>query len=489
MRDRLFAFLHILSRPAVALGGSLAIALLAIAGAWYLTSVSPSGVSVRAVLAPLTQEVDVSGAVAAARDTDLSFPSAGQVAAIFVTVGQQVGIGQTLAALNHAGQSAALEGAEANLAAANARLAQLQAGTRPEQLAIATQTVASAESSSYVAADAAVHATVDTLFSNPRSTNPTLLLFLPDATLLNKIQNERIALEPLFISWNANGTSSAVIEQNLAQVAVFLDDLAKALAATPPSSSISAATLAVDASAIAAARTAVAGAHSSLTAAEGALALAEAGATPQDIAAALATVAAAQAAVDSAHVAVGNTYISAPMSGTITRQDANLGETVSPNVPLISMIANGKFEAVAQVSENDIAKITLGDAVVATFTDYPGVSFPAIVTEVSPAPTLSGGSASYTVKATFANNDARIILGRSVNLSIVTGGKASALVVPASAVITDNNQKFVYVLSALGAYQKTAVTTGMTSSAGMTEIVSGLEGGTQVLTFGASHTP
>lgn len=507
MRDRFIAILTVLSKPAVALGGAVLIGGAALGYAYYATNVSPSGSYTAATVGPITEEVDVTGAVKAAHATDLGFQVGGRIAAIHVQVGDHVGAGETLAVLDGGAASAALAGAKAALEMQQAKLASLQAGTRPEQLAVDETAAAQAElalqnavQSAYVYADDAVHVKADQAFLNPRTGNAQLAPQVSDANLVNKVQQERNALEPVLVSWqgslsatSSNATTSvASVEANLKTVGVFLDDLAQALAETAPGGATSATTLANYQSAVNAARVSVSTALTSVTSAEtgeksaaGALALAQAGATSQDIAAQQAAVDSAQAAVSSAQVALNYTAIVAPVSGTITAQNAELGETVAPGAPLISMIADGKFQADAQVSENDIGKIAAGDTVIASFDAYPGATFAATVTTVPPAATVAAGVPSYTVTVTFADNDARIRAGLSANLRIIAATKADVLSVPSSAVITSGDQKFVYVQGANGPV-KTPVTTGIMSANGSAEILSGLSEGQRVLTFGSS---
>ena len=489
MRPTLLALAQVLAKPAVAIGGALVLSVVAIGGAYYLTNVSPSGAYTAAVEAPITQSVNVSGPVESAQNTDLSFQVPGQVASINVKVGQHVVAGQTLIALSGGSQAAALASAKANLEEAQANLASLQAGTRSEQLAIDQTTVNSDITTAYVAADTAVHVDADQVFTNPRNASAALTVVVPDSVLVNATVQERIALEQVLTNWNAGIASGtldpAVAAQDLTQVSTFLSNMASLLAEVQPSQAVPAATLAGYQASIASARSSIAASLSALTGAEGALMLAQAGATPQAIAAGQAQVDAAAAAVQAAAVAAGETVLSAPISGTITAQNANPGQTVAPGIILVSMESDAAFEAKAPVSEADISKVKTGESVNATFDAYPNTNFPAVVTAVDPAATLTNGVASYQVTATFAQNDPRIASGLTAHLSIITATSTDALVIPVSAVITDaSGNQFVYAKAARGADQKLPVTTGIEGADGMVQILSGLSAGTKVLTFG-----
>jgi RND family efflux transporter MFP subunit len=508
MRARLFAFLRFISQPAVALGGAVLIAAIAVGVTWYTTRVSPTGDYTAAMVAPITQEVDVSGPVQGAQTTTLSFQIPGAVASIPIIVGEHVSAGQTLVTLDGGSQAAALLAAQANLQTAQANLAQLTAGTRSQQLTIDQNAVAEdqialsdAISSAYVAADSAVYVAADPLFTNPRTASAALTVIVPDQDLANTVVQERIALEPVLTAWGAqisspsfgagdlSGLATSSV-QNLTEVNNFLNDFSSALVDVQPSPTLSASALAAYEANITEARTSTAGALSALTgaetsliAAQGALALAQAGATPQAIAEGQAQVSAAQAAVDAAQVVSDETVLVAPISGTITAQNANPGQTVAPGTPLVSMQGDGAFEAKVPISDSDIGQVKIGEAVTATFDAYPGVTFPAVITEVDPAATVTNGVSSYMVTATFTSTDPRIQSGLTAYLAIITASAPNAIVIPTSAIISNATSQFVYVKST-GKDVQTPVTVGIQSASGMTQILSGLSAGEQVLTFG-----
>ncbi|HEX8946774.1 MAG TPA: efflux RND transporter periplasmic adaptor subunit [Candidatus Paceibacterota bacterium] len=269
-----------------------------------------------------------------------------------------------------------------------------------------------------------------------------------------------------------------------------MSDLSAALFKALPNGATSATVLSGYQTNVDAARVEVSNALTALTTAEtayhtasGTLTLAKAGATQNDVDAQRAVVAAAQASLASAQAAAAQTYLVAPISGTVSAQNANLGQTVTPGMPLVSIVADGKYQADAQVSEVDVAKMKVGDTVEANFAAYPDATFAATVTTVPPAATLSNGTPSYTVTVTFADNDERIKPGLSANLRIITARKEHALTVPTSAIITSGAQKFVYVKRADSAV-KVPVTTGIESADGMTEITNGLVAGDAIEAFG-----
>lgn len=505
-RERLVRFLAFVSRPTVAIGGALIMGGASIALAWQLTSATPSGAYSIVTTGSVREEVDVSGTVKAAQNADLSFQTTGQVAVISVAVGDHVSAGQKLITLSNATQAAAVALAQANLETQQAKLAALLAGTRPEQLAIdetaaqqARAALDDAIQSAYIMADDAVHAKADQSFSNPRVAAAQLVPLIPDATLASHVEAERVALEPVLGAMQNLIASSGDLEQRVVQVqsdlntiSTFLDDLSTALFKALPDSTTPAATLtgyqtSVDAGRIeiSEALTALTSADTAYRTAAGTLALAQAGATQDAINAQQASVDAARASLAVAQAAADQTYLVAPIAGTVAQQNADLGETVTPGMPLVSLVSDGRYQADMQVSEIDVGKIKVGDPVEVTFDAYSGAMFSATVTTVPPAATVVDNASSYTVTVTFDQNDPRIKPGLSANVRIITASKQDALLAPTSAIIIDSAQTFVY-LKRDGAVVKTPVTIGIESATGMIEVTSGLVAGDSVLTFGSA---
>jgi HlyD family secretion protein len=129
---------------------ALGLALLAAAGAWWYTTrrstASTTTSFARVTQGTMTIAVSGSGAVAAARTVELPFQQAGTITSVDVAVGQQVSAGQALATIDAGDLQLALEQAQANLKAAQAKLAQTKDGTTtPADIANAKAALASAE--------------------------------------------------------------------------------------------------------------------------------------------------------------------------------------------------------------------------------------------------------------------------------------------------------------------------------------------------------
>ena len=488
---------------------SVAVFVIIFGGYWFFVrSSSPEYQFITVTRGSIIETVSATGNTVPIKSVSLGFQSAGTIAHVNYNLGDTVGAGAIIAGLNTANLSAALQQAQANLAVAEANLASLTAGTRPEQLAIDQSAVAQDEialmnavASAYTVSDSAIHVNTDQFFTNARNSSAALTFNVPDAALSNTVVRERIALEPMFSAWSAQISSPsfsssdpiAVATQavkNLAQVNTFLNDTATALAKTQPSGDLSLATLNAYQSSIATARTSVTSALSTLTSAkttltsaEGALALAQAGSTPEAIAAQKAQVQEAQAGVASAEANLQNAEIIAPISGVVMQQDAKIGQQASPGTPLVSIIGTSGFEVDTGVSDTDIGKLTVGNKVSMTLDAFPNETFSGSVFYIAPAETNTGGVVSYQIKIAFDKPDPRLKSGLTANVDIRAKQDDNVLILPQYAILQNDSGTFVKTLVG-----KTATTTpvmlGIQDQSGNVEILSGVTEGEQVINIG-----
>ncbi|MBU6323173.1 MAG: efflux RND transporter periplasmic adaptor subunit [Patescibacteria group bacterium] len=510
MPKRLIASLA--AHPVTSVVSVAAVALAITGGIALHTLVRPTVTAVRVALGPLTEVVSADGVVRASEAADLSLQTSGRVTAIPASVGEHVYAGQTLLLTDDASAAAALASAKAALAVQEAKLASLETGTRPEQLALDRTAVTDDQAalrdairSAYVYADDAVHVRADALFTNPRTNAPTLAFTVSDSVLANTIQTDRVTIEstlaklaalvnaPSFATDDPRSTAFAA-SASLSSVVSFLDELAKALTAAPTGATLSSAALAADQASIntgrlnvSAALTALTSATTALSNAEGTLTLASSGATAEDLAAQKAQVDVAAAAVDSAQAELDKTALAAPFAGTVSRQDAQVGDTLSPGQSVISVVSDAHYRMDAYVSEADIGKIAVGDAASVTLAAYPdSAPLPATVSAVAPAAEQVGGILAYKVTAVLTDNDPRVKAGLSGSLSVTTKHLDSVLQVPASAVIRNGTDHFVMRVLANGSALQVPVTVGATGSNGNTAILSGLSENDSVETFGSA---
>ncbi len=474
--------------------------------------------------ADFVKQVSVSGKVVALRSVDLAFDQSGRVSRVYAKVGDQVSSGKILASVENGDAYANVLQREANLEAAQARLADLLNGTRPEEISIARQEVTSAESAvtqrlkglsdaikaSYSTGDDALRRYADQLFTNPRTASVTFKYQI-DSNLKAELERERYELEQMLVAWNLQVNGIISKEQifvyadqaidHLEDIRSFLDKMSIAVNSIIASSNLSETTLDGYKTDIALARTNVNTAISSITSAETLyksaqsslqsakdnLSLKEAGATPEEIKAQEAIVKSEEASLTNAQAQYRKTLITAPFSGIITKMDVEVGGQASVSVPQISMISKGNFIIESFIPEINISSITVGNEAEATLDAYgEEVVFSAHVINVDPAETIKDGVSTYKVELEFDELDPRIRSGMTANVLITTLKKENVLSVPQGIIERIDGKNYVYKLVG-DTKVKQEVSIGEVSSMGSAEILSGLAAGDVVLLTGKTN--
>lgn len=201
--------------------------------------------------------------------------------------------------------------------------------------------------------------------------------------------------------------------------------------------------------------------------------------------AAVARVTVAQAQLGQQRARIGRLDIRSPADGLILTRAVEPGQVVSASQGALFRIAKGgEMELLAKLAETDLAQLAIG--------------IPADVTPVGTTLTLKGSvwQLSPVIDPQTRQGVARIAL--AYNKAIRPGGFATARIasgsviaplLPESAVQSDEQGNFVYIVGKDDKVQRRAVKTGQVSEKGLT-ILNGLSGKEQVvLSAGAFLSP
>jgi len=95
--------------------------------------------------------------------------------------------------------------------------------------------------------------------------------------------------------------------------------------------------------------------------------------------------AAAKAAVDNAKLQLSYAYITAPVSGTVARRNAEVGALVQVGQTLMSIVPDENVWVTANLKETQLTHVRVGDRARFTVDAYPGRQFEGRVESLSPA--------------------------------------------------------------------------------------------------------
>jgi membrane fusion protein (multidrug efflux system) len=189
-----------------------------------------------------------------------------------------------------------------------------------------------------------------------------------------------------------------------------------------------------------------------------------------------------QQAEREAEVALSYAAIRSPFTGTIVDKLANVGDLAAPGRPLLTMYEQGRLWFAANVPEDLLARIRLGDAMTFRIDAFDGDRQGRVV-EIVPA----SDPASRTVVVRLHMTDTSgVVPGMFGRLRIPTEPQ-TVLVVPASAV-TRAGQLTMVDVARDGRLERRTVQLGRQVAGGF-EVLSGLAAGDAVVLRGGTGTP
>ncbi|MFH1401442.1 MAG: efflux RND transporter periplasmic adaptor subunit, partial [Parcubacteria group bacterium] len=176
---------------------------------------------------------------------------------------------------------------------------------------------------------------------------------------------------------------------------------------------------------------------------------------------------------------ISDASLRAPADGQITKVNKKAGEIVQPSEPVISFISAGPLQVTADIYEEDIVKIKVGNQVDIKATAFSGQIFSGKVIFVNPAEKLIDGVVYYEIKVDFQEAPEEIRPGMTADIVIKTAQKDNVLVIPGSAITKKDNKNFVQVIKN-EKQQEREVQIGLKDSENMVEIISGLQEGEEI---------
>jgi RND family efflux transporter MFP subunit len=122
--------------------------------------------------------------------------------------------------------------------------------------------------------------------------------------------------------------------------------------------------------------------------------------------------------------------ITSPMDGVVLRRDGEIGEIAEPGQILFRVGVPKPLQVVAEVNEEDIPRVAVGQAVLLRTDAFTGRRLDGKVNEITPM----GDAVARTYRIRIAlPEDTPLHVGMSVEANIVSREKAGALLIPADA--------------------------------------------------------
>jgi membrane fusion protein, copper/silver efflux system len=172
-------------------------------------------------------------------------------------------------------------------------------------------------------------------------------------------------------------------------------------------------------------------------------------------------------------------WVSAPISGIIVSKNAVRGQQVNPGDQLFSLATLERVWITADVYEDDLARVKVGQSLEAVTAAYPGEVFKGTIQRISPS--LDPNTRTLQLRCQVSNRGSRLKPQMLARVRIVTS-PGLALVIPQSALVFDDNAYYAFIVAGVNSVERRKVEIADWNEHGYARIVRGIKPGDRFLT-------
>lgn len=138
--------------------------------------------------------------------------------------------------------------------------------------------------------------------------------------------------------------------------------------------------------------------------------------------------------------------VTAPIGGVVTAVNNSNGDSVSNGKSILTIVDMSSMKVKVSVDELDIGKVKIGQAAAVKFDAVKDKTYEGTVETIAQTGTSSNNVTTYDVVVAI-KNPSGIKLGMNANVTISVESKENALVIPTEALVDNNGQKYVRLVS------------------------------------------
>ena len=172
--------------------------------------------------------------------------------------------------------------------------------------------------------------------------------------------------------------------------------------------------------------------------------------------------------------------IVAPISGIVSSRDIKLGQNLDANGIAFRITDTSELVAYMQIPQTELSKFSAGHRASLQIDSMPNVSFDATIARISP--TIDTGNGTFRATAVMQNDDGHLVPGMFARFTISYEKHEAALVIPANAVVEEDDEMTVYVV-ADGQVARRVIETGIANDSRV-EILGGLAENEEIVVIG-----
>jgi len=187
----------------------------------------------------------------------------------------------------------------------------------------------------------------------------------------------------------------------------------------------------------------------------------------------------AKADLINAHKALSNTSIKAPISGYINNDFITVGQLLNNNSPVCEIVNNSVLKLNIKISESEVYKIKLGQAVAVKLTVFPDKNFTGHITAIAEK---ADATMKFSVEITLANGGSTHLKSGLYAEAELPIKNAEKLIIPKACIVGSMESPVVFVAKD-GRAQRRELVTGQSNNEQI-EVYSGISAGEEVIVNG-----
>ncbi len=172
--------------------------------------------------------------------------------------------------------------------------------------------------------------------------------------------------------------------------------------------------------------------------------------------------------------------VTAPVSGVVDSRAVTIGDAVEPNTELFHLVDLSKVFVIAQVYEEDVGKVKVGQTARIASLSYPDLELTGTVTFIGLE--LDAATRTLPVWVAVDNPEGKLRVGMFTSANLLLAQNPDLLAVPAEAILEEGGEKFVFVQTG-DTFTRQDIQTGV-SDERFVEIKDGLVPSDAVVTSG-----
>jgi RND family efflux transporter MFP subunit len=182
-----------------------------------------------------------------------------------------------------------------------------------------------------------------------------------------------------------------------------------------------------------------------------------------------------------AQMAMDYATVTAPISGTVTMVNANVGSFATASAPMFEIANVDTLEISTGINEQNVSKIKIGQEVLLKIHSVSDKWMSCTITEISKV--MNAQTKNYPVTIALANKDDDLVAGMYAEVQVAVEHAEDVLVIPVDAIVYKEAKPVAFIAQADGTVKEKALTLGINDGDNYV-VTKGLQAGDQVVVKG-----